>query len=181
MIHNDCQNKWYAIVEGEQLHQGDLIDSCPVLIPPASLGTDVSDEIEASLVKYSVVVLSHSCDLEQRKLDFVLVCPVFPLSDFGEKFKGSGAKEGLRRGYQPAYHLLNTCCLQGFKKEYLVVNFRSVYSVPFEVLTRRAKESGKRLRLLSPYREHLSQAFARFFMRVGLPSDIPSFSKKVQY
>ena len=24
-----------------------------------------------------------------------------------------------------------------------------------------------------PYREHLAQAFARFFMRVGLPIDIP--------
>jgi hypothetical protein len=29
--------------------------------------------------------------------------------------------------------------------------------------------------LLPPYREHLSQAFARFFMRVGLPVDIPPF------
>ena len=31
------------------------------------------------------------------------------------------------------------------------------------------------LRLLPPYGEHLSQAFARFFMRVGLPVDIPPF------
>ena len=29
-----------------------------------------------------------------------------------------------------------------------------------------------RIRVLPPYREHLSQAFARFFMRVGLPQDI---------
>jgi hypothetical protein len=35
---------------------------------------------------------------------------------------------------------------------------------------------GRRLRLLPPYREHLSQAFARFFMRVGLPVDIPPFN-----
>jgi hypothetical protein len=35
-----------------------------------------------------------------------------------------------------------------------------------------------RLRLLPPYREHLSQSFARFFMRVGLPVDIPSFTSK---
>ena len=27
----------------------------------------------------------------------------------------------------------------------------------------------------SPYREHLAQAFARYFMRVGLPVDIPAF------
>ena len=29
-----------------------------------------------------------------------------------------------------------------------------------------------RLRLLAPYREYLSQAFARFFMRVGLPQPV---------
>ena len=35
----------------------------------------------------------------------------------------------------------------------------------------------QRLRLNPPYREHLSQAFARFCMRVGLPVDIPPFVK----
>ena len=34
--------------------------------------------------------------------------------------------------------------------------------------------------LLPPYREHLSQAFARFFMRVGLPLDIAPFHKKFE-
>ena len=28
---------------------------------------------------------------------------------------------------------------------------------------------------MPPHREHLSQAFARFFMRVGLPIDIAPF------
>lgn len=32
---------------------------------------------------------------------------------------------------------------------------------------------GDGLRLHPPYREHLSQAFARFFLRVGLAGDIP--------
>jgi len=30
--------------------------------------------------------------------------------------------------------------------------------------------------LNSPYLEHLSQNFARYFMRVGLPSDLPDFT-----
>jgi hypothetical protein len=41
-----------------------------------------------------------------------------------------------------------------------------------------ANAAGHRLRLLPPYREHLSQAFARLFMRVGLPADIPPFGKE---
>ena len=31
--------------------------------------------------------------------------------------------------------------------------------------------------IIPPIREHLSQAFARFFMRVGLPFNIPPFKK----
>jgi len=56
-----------------------------------------------------------------------------------------------------------------------VVDFRGVYSVTFDFLVELAQKRDKRLRLLPPYREHLSQAFARFFMRVGLPVDIPPF------
>ncbi len=35
-----------------------------------------------------------------------------------------------------------------------------------------AARNEPRLRLLPPYREHLSQAFARFFMRVVLPVEV---------
>jgi len=108
----------------------------------------------------------------------VLVCPVWPLSEFENRsnfFKSKNGKEALRRGNVPGYHLLNKCEINGFETEYLVVDFRSVYSVPFEFLMNLAEERGERLRLLPPYREHLSQAFARFFMRVGLPVDIPPF------
>jgi hypothetical protein len=78
----------------------------------------------------------------------------------------------LRRGNVPGYHLLNKCEIDGFKTDYLVVDFRTVYSVPFDFILNLAMKRGRRLRLLPPYREHLSQAFARFFMRVGLPVDI---------
>ena len=54
------------------------------------------------------------------------------------------------------------------------MSFRHIYSVPFKMLTNLVKERGEdRLRLMPPYREHLSQSFGRFFMRVGLPEDIP--------
>ena len=89
--------------------------------------------------------------------------------------KSKKGKEALRRGNVPGYHLLNKCEIDGFETDYLVVDFRSVYSVPFDFIMELVEKRGKRLRLLPPYREHLSQAFARFFMRVGLPVDIPPF------
>jgi len=166
---------WYEVVSGkDDLMQGDFIMDCPVVIPPS----EISEDIDVKIMNYNVVIMSQSCDLIQRKLDLVLVCPIWPLSEFERRsdfFKSRRGKEALRQGNVPGYHLLNKCEIDGFKTEYLVVDFRSVYSVPFNFLVELAQKRDKRLRLLPPYREHLSQAFARFFMRVGLPVDIPPF------
>jgi len=54
-----------------------------------------------------------------------------------------------------------------------LVDFHEIFTVPRAFLESLIKQRGKiRFRLLPPYREHLSQAFARFFMRVGLPIPI---------
>lgn len=168
---------WYEIVGGEEsLLQGDFINSCPVVIPSGAID---SAKVSAEVIEYDVVIMSQSCDLEQRKIVLVLVCPVWPLSKFEEKnsfFESRKGKEALRQGNVPGYHLLNKCETNGFRIDYLVVDFRSVYSVPFDFLLNLATKKGRRLRLLPLYREHLSQAFARFFMRVGLPVNIPSFN-----
>jgi len=169
----DCL--WYEVVSREDdLMQGDFIKDCPIVIPPS----EISDDVEVKIINYNVVIMSQSCDLAQRKLDLVLVCPFWPLNEFEKRsdfFKNKKGKEEIRRGNVPGYHLLNKCKTDGFEIEYSVVDFRSVYSVPFDFIVELAQKRDKRLRLLSPYREHLSQAFARFFMRVGLPVDIPPF------
>jgi hypothetical protein len=56
---------------------------------------------------------------------------------------------------------------------HLVVDFREIFTLPRTFIESLVSQRTKsRLRLLPPYREHLSQAFARFFMRVGLPVPI---------
>jgi len=166
---------WYEVVSRkENILQGDFIEDCPVIIPPSEL----SDEMEVCIRNYDVVIMSQSCDLVQGKIDLVLVCPFWSLREFGERvtyYKSPEGREALRRGYLPGYHLLNKCEIDGFKTDLLVVDFRTVYSVSFNFILDYIEKRINRLRLLSPYREHLSQAFARFFMRVGLPVDIPSF------
>ncbi len=57
----------------------------------------------------------------------------------------------------------------------LVVDFGEIYSLPVAYLANHAGQQGDRWRLQSPYLEHFSQAFARFFMRVGLPVQIPEY------
>jgi len=172
------EHPWYEVVKSDEVLQGDFIKGCPVIIPPPEISD--SEDVDVKVKNYDVVVMSQSCDIAQRKIDLVLICPVWPLRKFEEKssfFKGKDGKEALRRGNVHGYHLLNKCEIDGFETDYLVVDFHNIYAIPLDFLITLVQKKEPRLRLLPPYREHLSQAFARFFMRVGLPVDIPPFKK----
>ncbi|HEV3438433.1 MAG TPA: hypothetical protein VG122_13810 [Gemmata sp.] len=93
-------------------------------------------------------------------------------SQFGKK----GAWEEVRKGRREGLHLLSSQTNPAISRESLVVNFREIYSLPIGYLQQHAAALGSRWRLQSPFLEHFSQAFARFFMRVGLPSTIPPFT-----
>jgi len=172
-------NNWYESVGVESsLNQGDFILNCPVIIPP--------DDIEniqnngADIAEYDVVIMTQSCDLENDKVKLVLVCPFHRFDNFCQhnpNFNDYKLKEAVRIGNLPGYHLLNSC--PDLKhEEYLIVDFKTVFSVNLSFLNNLKLKQSPRIRLQSPYREHLSQAFARFFMRVGLPTSIPRFEKK---
>jgi len=164
---------WYELVLPDKpFEQGDFVPACPVVIPK-TFPEGTPTEIQAEIAITDVVIMSQSCDLARGEVDFVLACPVVKTDGYEKKL------EEIRKGRQHAYHLINKCDLENkpeFAKDYLIVDFRNVYSIEFNFLKEFMKTKS-RLRLLPPYREHLSQAFARFFMRVGLPSDIPPFNK----
>lgn len=171
---------WYKKLNQDDfsLEQGDFIPDCPIMIPPEEIIVGQIPEIE--IENYDVIILSQSCDLENGKVDIVLVCPYLTFEDFldqqpsDRKTKKGLRKlfENLRQGVQPNYHLLNKDESHDLP-DYLVLDFRSVFGVHINFLTDYVKQINPRVRLLSPYKEHLSQAFARFFMRVGLPQNIP--------
>jgi hypothetical protein len=161
---------WYGIVDAEDLQQGDLLFACPF--------DQVDDTGQPRRKNYDVVVLSQSCDLVQDKLEMVQLCPFWALDALAKKieyFANKRGKEELRRGNLPGYHLLNRCELPEKPTDLLVIDFRMQFAVKFVYLKRLASGQKPRLRLLPPYREHLAQALARFYMRVGLPVDIPAF------
>ncbi|MCG3196172.1 MAG: hypothetical protein GHCLOJNM_00643 [bacterium] len=79
--------------------------------------------------------------------------------------------------FHPAFHMIAVCKLERFTSEVKIVDFRRTFSLPIGFMRELARGVGPRVRLLPPYREHPAQAFARFFLRVGLPVDIPPFKK----
>jgi len=172
---------WYDVVEGRDLCQGDILYSCPVFAPAADVGIGSLQSGATPDFKWTqrdVVVMTQTCDLLHDRVSEVLLCPAWRRIDLADRSAWDDhGMEQLRKGNRPGFHLINKCTLRGFEDDVRVIDFRRVHVLPLPFLRDFATGSGRRLRLLPPYREHLSQAFARFFMRVGLPVDIEPFEK----
>ena len=181
---------WYKVAEpNEPLKQGDLVYSCPILVPPADfdLTCKPKKRILVKCRRYDVVVMSQSCDVApDDHLEFVTVCPFDTLPNYfvsSSSMHDRGSIDRIRQRFNYKFHLLNKCRLVDeeskeiqYETDYLLVDFRFTYSVPYDVLIRVAKKN-KRVHLESPFREHLSQAFGWYYVRVALEDEIPEFTK----
>jgi hypothetical protein len=179
---------WYkTVLEDDDLEQGDFLCKCPVLVPlntlrapPEKSGRSppkAIPEIDSSVRVYNVVVLTQSCDIPKTSTKYILVCPykrLAVLQKDGDYFRDNDNLENLRRGYIRRLHLLNKCLLSNVNIEdhktddYIVLNFSQVFSIPKGYALNHARACGDRLRLKSPYKERMSQAFAKYFMRIDI-------------
>ena len=150
---------------------------CFVPVFDPGFGTN-DGEAEVPVAKADLIVVTQSCDLMKAKITLAALCRTESLSDFPEAnpaYEQKERMEKVRKGRIEGLHLLASPTNPRNNREALIVDFRQIFSLPIEYLTTRAEELGDRWRLDSPFLEHFSQAFARFFMRVGLSSDIPPF------
>ncbi|HVC96686.1 MAG TPA: hypothetical protein VND64_23615 [Pirellulales bacterium] len=164
---------------GNDLLQGDLLRACQVPLVAADFGEREADgEIEVTVEVRDLIVITQSCDLANAKTPLVALCPISRLERFehtSPDFKRKGVWELVRKGRVEGLHLLASPVTPQINREASVVDFRQIFSLPTAYLCRHAELLGDRWRLQSPFVEHFSQAFARFFMRVGLPVSIPEF------
>lgn len=167
---------WYEIVEGAELEQGDLLKACPVLVPISGLNFPLQNNtITADVQTFDVVVMTQSCDLANEKVADVILCPHWELSGVGKvdpSLARRDTQQAILKGYRYRYAMLAASNLTELPMGVRIVDFGRIFSLPKAFIRQFAASQGRRLRLCPPYREHLSQAFARFFMRVGLPQDI---------
>lgn len=160
---------WYEVVRDDGLEQGDLFTKLPVIAPHPELSFPLpADEVLAEVDEYDVILMTQSCDLANDKVRDVILCPHWDLetADIGK----SKAKQ-IRAGREHRYLLLNRRDEEP-TLDVRLVDFGRIFSLPKRYVREFAATQNPRLRLLPPYREHLAQAFARFFMRVGLPQGI---------
>jgi hypothetical protein len=170
---------WWSPISNGSLAQGDLLPAClsPVFranpVPNETGEADEEDVFQADLI-----IVTQTCDLENHKAEFVALCPIHALAAFEEinpKYQRKGEWEAVRKGRVDGLHLLASPVAPDDNRAALVVDFGHIVSLPVEYLTSHAETLEHRWRLTSPFLEHFSQAFARFFMRVGLPSSIASY------
>jgi hypothetical protein len=171
---------WYEQVSpGNRIEQGDIVLDCSLLVPDEehyrAIITSTPTEKPINIKQINAIILSQSCDILNEKIDSLIVCPIWSLKTLLHNepyYLKTEARNELRKGNSPSYHLLNKCRLSDETEEdYYFVDFHNIYSVPKNIIAEMYKTTS-RTRLLPPYREHLAQSFARYFMRVGLPSDI---------
>jgi hypothetical protein len=187
---------WYrAAGPEESLTQGDLVFDCPALTWRSSalqsLGGSIAEDLllgEHLIAEArDLVVMTQACDLEHTKVANVVLCPHYGLGEFQaaweEDQRGKGQNptakawrrycDDICEGTIWNLNLLNAQSGDGVELEHRVVDFHEVFTLPRPVLESLLQARGRvRPQLLPPYREHLSQAFARFFMRVGLPTPV---------
>ena len=77
------QYDWYCLATGDDLEQGDILESCPVFLPPESLAEKSLESATFHYKNYDVIVMSQSCDLVKgsEKLSDVLLCAVWKQSE----------------------------------------------------------------------------------------------------
>jgi hypothetical protein len=183
-----ADTEWYEVTQGDLLFQGDLLMNCPVCVVASDLPLPVPEDHapEIDLQYFDLIVMTQSCDLANDKIEEILLAQVIA---WPEAVKAGAAKNPfikskeyrrkLIAGDIPGVSLLN-------KHEefpvlpWSVVDFHRLFMLPKQFARRFAMTCGPRLRLRSPYLEHLSQAFARYFMRVGLPHPLQEFEKEGQ-
>ena len=159
------------------LSQGDWLPDCliPIFKPDFGRGEQPAD---VPVSEADLIIVTQTCDLVNKKVSLVALCPIHALESFenkNPKFRQKGKWEEVRKGRIEGLHLLASPTDPDNNRKALVVDFGQIISLPFEHLTEKAQNLGDRWRLGSPFLEHFSQAFARFFMRVGLPPSIPPF------
>lgn len=180
---------WYDKLEkpSSYITQGDIIFDCSIYRPIIpDVADDESNEfsnsenrdIEVEKIVFTGIVMTQACDIEQNNVGMVIVCPVKTIYEVGQESgwtmqKAKSHLGSIAKNQMPAYFLLNKYTEGAdMLMEYMIVDFKNVFSIPIDVLRMMAKNNAMRLRLKSPYRESLAQAFGRFFMRVGLPASV---------
>jgi hypothetical protein len=153
---------------GDELRQGDVLFSFPLVVPQFDGST-----VRLGLASKDLIILTQSCDLVKPGTEYLQVAALSRYSDLAaaeDQYPATRYKKALAEGTAIAEFLIPPS--QPRMPNWMVAGFRQVFTLPMEYVQKHASD---RLELVSPYREYLAQSYARFMMRIGLPSGLQRF------
>jgi len=168
--------QWYKVKNSLPLEQGDILNSVQVVVPTYQFLSGTTDKVPVAIE--NVVILTQSCDLAQEgKTNWVQVAKLIDIETLFPTLtnRTKGQLNTIIKGNSANYHMIESCNLANHECGRKIIDFREVFNLPVEYVQQLAIEQGDLISLNSPYKEHLSQAYARFYMRVGLPTNIPYY------
>lgn len=160
---------WYDIVDSPtDLQQGDILEN--LVFPELRRGS--GEMVERA---YTAIVMTQSCDIEDD-IRHIVLCPIWTREQLAETipaFKNENdILPKLTKGHVIGFYPLSKCTIPGLEMSWKIVQFHRILEVERTDVLNQLQGMDQRRRLRSPYRESLSQHFARFFMRVGLPISV---------
>jgi hypothetical protein len=170
----DGADKYAGWYEGTDiLWQGSILRNIRVFEETAE---STSEELNVAVRLIDAVVLTQSCDIPKDAQSRLLVAEVQSYANIassrGDRYKATRYRTELIDGLSVSEFLLPPST--GVLDDWSVVNFRELYTPDRDKV---ASSADGFVGLASPYREHLGQAFARFMMRVGLPTGLFDFKQ----
>jgi hypothetical protein len=154
--------------DDEPIDQGDVIDECPVAsITHHQVGR--VDQSRYAVDLHRVIVLTQTCDLAQAKTKFVVVASVYDAQAMIDDglVKASDVKGPIRAGRIFGLYFLPAKSDASLGE--MIVDLHRLHTVGIEFLDALRLARKRRIRLLTPYREHLAKHFADTYSRIGLP------------
>jgi hypothetical protein len=150
----------------EPLDQCDVLDGCPI-VTVADQAPDRLDQARLDIRRG--IILTQTCDIANEKIEFLVVATVYDAQALIDSkiVRASDVKGPIRAGRVWGLYFLPAHAATGIAE--MIVDFRYVHSIPVKVLEGLRMAGKRRIRLLTPYREHLAKHFADTYSRIGLP------------
>src|SRR5262245_23034349 len=132
-------------VKGEVLNQGDLLRD--IAVPSVQTSFPDHDEngnIPLNVGQANIIVLSQSCDLEQKKVPSVVVAQTYTIDEFevvNPAYNTKGRWTEVARGRVEALHLLPPTESPDDPRSWVLVDFRVIFSLPVGYVARFADKA----------------------------------------
>jgi len=177
---------WYEIAEGTNLRQGDIFRELVVYwfpqdVPLPEGDPDEGPAVPAEGVRGDWIVLTASCDLDQRRCLHVLLARIFPIKRETLRLRDNEDldeyREVIRLGYYPSKFMLAEYPRIEPPFPLSFVEYRQNFTMPIDYIHRAC--SGKRLRLRHPVREKFGNWLGSCLAAVAPEDDvtIPRFKQ----